>query len=397
MVLLSFILILSTCLITIKINLSIQENMRRRIEKVETAKESVQIRNHYRKIRIIIIIVYTLITILECILFIRSSSSMSQSFRYRQYINVVVLLPLIAYTTMSLPVSTLTIDSFKKKQKDKPFALFLRGFSTDDYCPPTLEAIEALDRAKNFEKTNQIDPNTLQFSERNFFWALKRFMPSYSVGMTKELDSPSGTKRIYLDDSTWKSDVSDLIKKAQYIFILINPSSNCLWEILECVNNAKEKTAFFIDNENYVEEIKHSLKHNAPDCLYEEIVRHSLAYEINDNSIIVNYKNDFKGFRFALQKFFNDKRNSCNDNICDKVEGKCNESIKIDDKRLGIENLNLVNNDEFEIANRRVSNSTLTEEQKSALSLQVFLVHFQKKDKIDWDSIPGLFDDDNKN
>lgn len=68
----------------------------------------------------------------------------------------------------------------------------------------------------------------------------KNRIPVYAVGMTKETYSPVGADRVYLDDSTWKDDVRELMIAAEKIVILVNDKENCIWEI-EQTYNLKEK------------------------------------------------------------------------------------------------------------------------------------------------------------
>ena len=71
-------------------------------------------------------------------------------------------------------------------------------------------------------------------------------MPAYAVGMTKELNSPIGAERIYLNDAEWESEVMDLMTKASLIVILLNDSQSCIWEI--CKSNQFKNKVVFISN-----------------------------------------------------------------------------------------------------------------------------------------------------
>ena len=64
--------------------------------------------------------------------------------------------------------------------------------------------------------------------------------------MTKELEQPSGAKRLYLNDSTWREDVKELMEKSIAIIILMNDKESCVWEIEQSATML-EKTYFFID------------------------------------------------------------------------------------------------------------------------------------------------------
>lgn len=132
-------------------------------------------------------------------------------------------------------ISTSDMDSFD--YKGKKYSLYLRGFDTDNY--------EKIDKLENNRK-EVFDT----FSEYWFFKLLKKRYKQQvvSVGMTKELDSPQGTLRIYLDDEDWKNGVATLMDNAERIFILINDRESCIWEIIQS-KNCLNKTVFISDNQ----------------------------------------------------------------------------------------------------------------------------------------------------
>lgn len=115
---------------------------------------------------------------------------------------------------------------------NKPFVLYLRGFENDNYsCKFKIES----------------QGKCISFSEYNLVKEMKDRIPVYAVGMTKETYSPVGADRVYLDDSTWKDDVRELMIAADKIVILVNDKENCIWEI-EQTYNLKEKTIFIVND-----------------------------------------------------------------------------------------------------------------------------------------------------
>lgn len=143
-------------------------------------------------------------------------------------------------------ISTSDLDSFNYKKVK--YTLFLRGFDNDDY-----NKIDTLENPK-VEKYEHL-------SEYWFFKFLskKHKLPIVSVGMTKELDSPLGTKRIYLDDEDWKEGVKTLMEYADRIFILVNDRDSCIWEI----SQSKDflcKTFFIVDDKHKYEVAKEKVK-----------------------------------------------------------------------------------------------------------------------------------------
>ena len=143
-------------------------------------------------------------------------------------------------------------------ESQKDFILFLRGFESDDYS--TKNKLKGMKKYKNF-------------SEYHFFKSLKKTieLPIYAVGMTKELETPVGATRVYLEDYSWKQNVKELIEKASLIIIEINDRESCMWEIEMCDDYLK-KTIFLITHkEKYLNvynffKNKHCfLKHRLPD------------------------------------------------------------------------------------------------------------------------------------
>ena len=128
-------------------------------------------------------------------------------------------------------ISALTKSLFLKKY-GRRYALYLRGFTEDDYS--SLSVLE------NRKKTEG-------FSEYELVRAVSKTLPVCAVGMTKEVDAPYGAMRVYVNDTTWKSDVRELMEKATHIFILVNSRQSCIWEI-EQAGEMLNKTDFIVDD-----------------------------------------------------------------------------------------------------------------------------------------------------
>lgn len=128
-------------------------------------------------------------------------------------------------------ISTFSKDSFI--QTYPRYALFLRAFEDDDYS-----------RRHLFPRN--------KFSEYQFMRLLKTRIRVCAVGMTKELDSPDGAIRVYVNDKTWQEDVLELMEKAVTIYIHVNDRESCVWEI-EHTANMKAKTIFIVtDQKKYM-------------------------------------------------------------------------------------------------------------------------------------------------
>lgn len=84
-------------------------------------------------------------------------------------------------------------------------------------------------------------------------------IPVCALGMTKEIDSPIGAKRVYVDDDDWQDKVLELMNKAERIFILINDRSSCIWEIEKSVS-LLDKTVFIADDLGRYQAVKAHMK-----------------------------------------------------------------------------------------------------------------------------------------
>lgn len=278
----------------------------------KTPKWSVRFRDLYMIIRRFIIGVYTLslLYFIYPVILNLFDNFHNALFTFSLLVSIIALASL-PYAAMSLPISSMTISDIPKKD----FALFLRGFSNDSYEPSMIEKIDRfynkfnpnrllLNRKK---KQKEIDVNEKPFCELDFYSAIQQFIPVYSIGMTKELDCPEGTKRIYLSDETWQKDVSHLIDIAKYVFILVNPSDSCIWEITQCRNKAIDKTVFFMDNDESLRELQEKMGENIPRCIKWVSGKHSFAYSLGEKCYHYGYRNDDYGFSNSFRVYLEDR------------------------------------------------------------------------------------------
>lgn len=136
------------------------------------------------------------------------------------------------------PISTITAKDFLEKDED--FVLFLRGFKEDRY---------------NLREPGKNDFNELLFSKTVND---RLHLPMYAIGMSKEVDSPYGATRIYVDDDNWQRDILTMIYRAKKIFVLVSGSKSCIWEI-EQLTAHLDKVIFIVNRiEGYNEAIKKS-------------------------------------------------------------------------------------------------------------------------------------------
>lgn len=157
---------------------------------------------------------------------------------------------------------------------NKPFVLYLRGFENDNY-------------SSKFKIESQ--GKYISFSEYNLVKEMKSRIPVYAVGMTKETYSPVGADRVYLDDSTWKDDVRELMVAADKIVILVDDKENCIWEI-EQTYNLKEKTIFIV-NDYYkylMAKFKLENKYDLPRIEDEQYHNIPFYFSIQDNNLDIH-------------------------------------------------------------------------------------------------------------
>ena len=147
---------------------------------------------------------------------------------------------LLVYRSYRGNISILSKEDFFKSTSN--YALYLRAFCKDDY---------------SYTRGRKI--NKRQFSEYLFTKLLSNKTKCIGVGMKNELDSPFGAMRIYVNDNTWKTDVIDLMRKADIIFILLSNRPSCMWESI----NAKEyidKVVFITDDIDTYRLVKDQIK-----------------------------------------------------------------------------------------------------------------------------------------
>lgn len=146
--------------------------------------------------------------------------------------------------------SFITKDDFINKYSH--YALYLRGFFTDDRTVKSIEQKEYI-----------------KFSEYQLVKALEKEFDAFgTIGMTKELNSPHGAMRIYLDDETWSEDVYLLMEKSEKVFILMNDSNSCIWEIRNATPFI-DKTVFIIDDLEKYDNICRAIPEFSFPCLEE--------------------------------------------------------------------------------------------------------------------------------
>lgn len=307
------------CALSVLANWIVKKLMTKKITIAKTAKEAVRLRKKYRSLRLVNKILFGVLFVFGVIFLIIVVADSKLPIAVLQ-----ILLPtlvstgLLVLASMSLPVSGKTIDDVDWNG----FDLYLRGFSSDD-----LAGIANFQNVSNYDhhfsnREMNIESEYIEiryedawgirtrmkiekpFSERLFYNAYKKASGRmmYCVGRPKELESPEGGIRVYLDDETWQENVARLIDRAEHVYVLVNASESCIWEILECKRVALNKTYFFIHSPEHLKALCENLQDSAPEILRnllnenDESIKHTLAFERDGEKKVLRYVNTTKGF-----------------------------------------------------------------------------------------------------
>jgi hypothetical protein len=282
------------------------------IARAENANKSVKIRKTYAIIRFILLVLFIIVGVFMwgIVLII--------SFTIDKYMAVLCFCGggsclLALFSSLSLPISFMTMNKFMSQEKS--FILYLRGFITDDYTPTMDELAETVNNLKpwspkNITDNNIEDPNQLPLNEISLTSAWNycpiRFCNVVSIGRPKELESPEGSERVYLDNDCWKEDAMTLMKFARYILVYVHPSSNCIWEIQQCNTYFPEKTIYYIDDINKLNYVRKIMGEKTPLCLKSDNINrnHMVAY-LKEGLVVVNaYTNTDDGLTKTVSEYF---------------------------------------------------------------------------------------------
>lgn len=267
----------------------ITSNLRKRLSVESSSKKRIEIRKKVqlnRKVQlvffILLLIAIEIFLIYDAITQPYNSLTTKNCFLFPVFC-VIYFIVFKKWKRISGNISTTDLDSFKIDQTD--YSLYLRGFDNDDY-----------------NKIDKLEDNRKEkydiFSEYWFFKLLKKRYNQLvvSVGMTRELDSPNGTIRLYLDDDEWKDGVSQLMDGAERIFILINDRESCIWEIIQSKNRLT-KTIFIADNQSKYDSARNQVKGiiTLPEVIIPEGECVSITFESGDPTIEY-FKNSRMGY-----------------------------------------------------------------------------------------------------
>jgi len=192
---------------------------------------------------------------------------------------ILLMMSNTAYSPIS-KVTSLTVHDVKDN-----YILFLRGFGCDNYLNMSYQEKKQLKSV---------------FSEHQFVKRISSVMRSYAIGRPEELLNPSGADRIYLNNDTWKSDVSELMEKAKGIVILINDKPNCIWEIIQS-EKMRRKVLYIVNNRFKYESVCENLSYLRIDEVDAD--RFYMYFDSNDNIVWKPFTNDKNSYWDVIRDF----------------------------------------------------------------------------------------------
>lgn len=172
-------------------------------------------------------------------------------------------------------------------EQHKKYCLFLRGFEQDNYKHDPVVSEKTYDSFSEYEFTSLVMQN----------------IPICAVGMTKEVNSPRGATRVYLNDDSWQNDVLELMEKSQVIYILVNDRKSCIWEIEQSFKML-EKTVYIIDDIQKYENMRQQFTHKIS---FPKIPNHQksdknifVMTNLKGDFDVKSYPNNIEGYSLAL-------------------------------------------------------------------------------------------------
>lgn len=279
------------------------------LSRTNTANKSVYIRIGYSVVRFVLrIIVIGVGAVLLGVLLV-------SAMEVNKYLAVTVFcggggLLLSLLSSLSLPMNFMTMKKFLNR--DRIFILYLRGFIKDNYSPSMEKTADTVSNAEPWKtkidsEKIDINPNQLSLNEKALAKAWKRYYQTYSIGRPEELESPEGTKRIYLDNNSWQADAITLMELAKYILVCIHPNENCIWEIRQCNTQFTEKTIYYVDDINNLDIIREKMGDELPICLKSKEIDHNhiMVYQKDGQVVMKSYTNTDSGLSDTVFAFFN--------------------------------------------------------------------------------------------
>ena len=207
----------------------------KKIKKATSVKEAISIRGRIKIMRGIVFIIVLFAYIIYLLYCVRDMPLKQMGRLLFNVVFYIVFFFIINKGANDVVGNISETDKETFLQANPKYSLYLRGFEQDNYSHLSKIRYGKFDR----------------FCELAFTLILNEITKLCAVGMTKDIDSPLGADRIYLDDANWKQDVYELMEKAQHIYILVDDRESCIWEIRTAIPMIHKVTFIVDDLEKY--------------------------------------------------------------------------------------------------------------------------------------------------
>lgn len=216
-------------------------------------------------------------------------------------ISYFIMFPKHRRDTESSPISFETRETYLIQNED--FVLYLRAFHNDKY---TDESLTDVMTPYIFKGPMPDDRYIFEsFCEQFFIKEIEQFLPSCAIGMSREMDSPIGAARVYVDDATWKEDVYEMMSQATWIIMLLEDRESCLWEFEQSFI-MRDKTFYIVDDK----EVYMRIKEKNPTLALPDLPEYDFEYEhfffrwVGDKYVFLPFENTIHDYRWFAQYVF---------------------------------------------------------------------------------------------
>ena len=254
---------------------------KKKIKEADSVESSLRTRRQLKVTRVIS--AFLLITLVIVVLIVIAAQNDTID-KLGQPLGIIIGYAIVkGWSMLKGNIQTYSKDEYLAKHKGD-YAFYLRAFESDFYS--------------NSRKASSLESSLAKAIK-------KRGFPIAAIGMTKELDAPVGASRVYVGDETWQSDVSELMRNAKMIFILMSDRESCIWEISNGAGML-DKICFIIDDTKKYENIEKmtSGKINFPDLdvLLGKLDNKISEADVNENDSHIGFMmngNDVEAFEFG--------------------------------------------------------------------------------------------------
>lgn len=124
-------------------------------------------------------------------------------------------------------------DTLHTSDINDPFVLYLRSFKDDRTTRKTTSLV-----------------SDLKTEEETLVDVLSDIAPVYAIGDPTDKKMPLGASRVYVDDSHWKSTVTELMKRAVVVVLRLGETDSFWWEVETALKTIPVDRLLFIIPQN---------------------------------------------------------------------------------------------------------------------------------------------------